>query len=629
MRRGFLPVHFLLTALAVCASAHADVLAPPASSEILKLGQTTKQIDVHADGSSVMTMHNEMQLLPGAPVDLMSRQKIPYFKGMQDVAITAAYTLKRDGRKLPAGAVTTEPEPSAPGATGSTGRLQKVIAFPDVEVGDTLVYDLVSRMKPVIAGGYSYSDVISPNLARDETRTTIVAPNGMPLYSETHGVDATKVVGPQSTTYSVTYSVKNPVPDAYQFVAASDRERRFTFSSYKSYDDLAAAYAGLVLPKIVVTPKIQALADQVTAGITARSEQAKSIHRWITKHLTYTDEDIGTGRYIPHAAEAVLASGKGDCKDHAVLFMALLKAVGINANMVLIDARNGFTVSAVPDLAQFNHVIVWLPYFGAYVDPTAHAAPFGVLQYAEYGKPVMHIADGTGALHRTPNLAIADSTLVNRTVAAIDEQGALTVQSGTTATGPASILLRSLGERMRARGPEDYLTLGLMTHRLHRASGTFELPPLSELTPQYTLTANYTTTPDPRFLSGDAIPRPEGVTIVPPAEAAFAGAVANEAYKDADPAACYSGQAIDDFSLEFPATSRLVALPQDAAIKTANIEYTSRWSLSGRIVKVHREFRARFDQPLCTGEIRTSVIAALARIREDYKTDIRLKPVHP
>jgi hypothetical protein len=149
------------------------------------------------------------------------------------------------------------------------------------------------------------------------------------------------------------------------------------------------------------------------------------------------------------------------------------------------------------------------------------------------------------------------------------------------------------------------------------------------LTPQYTLTANYTTTPDPRFLSGDAIPRPEGVTIVPPAEAAFAGPIANEAYKDADPVACYSGQAIDDFSLEFPATSRLVALPQDIAIKTANIEYTSRWSLSGRIVKVHREFRARFDQPLCTGEIRTSVIAALARIREDYKTDIRLKPVHP
>ena len=612
------------------ASAAYAQTSPPASPDILKLGQTTKRIEVHADGSSVMTMHNEMQLLPGAPVGLISRQKIPYYKGMQAVAITAAYTLKPDGRRVavPPDAVTTEPEPIPSGGGAASGRLQKVIPFPNVEIGDTLVYDLVSHMKPVIAGGYTYSDVISPNLARDETRTTITAPNAMPLYTDTRGVDVSKAVADHTTTYTVTYSVKNPVSDANQFVAAADRERRFTVSSYKTYDDLAAAYAGLVLPKIVVTPKIQALADQTTAGIADRRERAKSIYRWIAKHLTYTAEDFGTGRYIPHAAEAVLASGKGDCKDHAVLFMALLKAAGIDANMVLIDAQNGFTIGAVPDLAQFNHVIVWLPYFGAYVDPTAHAAPFGVLQYGEYGKPVMHIADGTGALHRTPSLAIADSTLLNKTVAAIDEQGRLTVRSGSTITGPASIALRSLGDRMRARGPQDYLTLGLMTHRLHRESGTFELPPLSELTPQYTLTAAYTTTPDPRFLSGDAIPRPEGVTIVPPAEAAFAGPIANEAYKDADPVACYSGQAIDDFSLEFPATSRLALLPQDAAIRTANIQYTSHWSLDGRVVRIHREYRARFDQPLCTGETRTSATAALARIREDYKTDIRLKPAH-
>jgi len=620
MRRAFLAVTMLL--LQAAAPTLADAPVYP-----FKLKLATKHIDLHRDGSSVMTMHTEIELLAGAPVGQLARQTVPYYDTVQDAIITEAYTLKPDGRRIFVDPKTMATEPLAgPAGTESLGNLQKVIVFPDAAVGDVLAFTVVSHIKPTLAGGFMYSDVVLPSVGRDDTRLTVTAPADFPLYSDAHGVTVVETAAGNVNSYSVAYAVMHPKSDVGQFVARSDRERRFTLSSYRSYDDLAAAYANLALPKAAVTPKIRALADEITAGAADRRAMAESIHRWITAHLTYLAVELGTGWYVPHDAEIVLASLKGDCKDHAVLFMALLKAKGIDSDMVLIDAENGYTLSAVPDLAQFNHVIVWIPEFNAYVDPTAHAAPFGVLPYAQYGKPVLHIGTGMGALRRTPALAPGDATLTNTTVEKIDGDGALTVTSGTTASGPVSIALRTLGDKMRARGPDDYLTIGLLVHRLTRASGTYTLPPAGELSPLYTLSASYTTAPAPRLLSGDAVPRPDNVTTVPPAEQGFAGPIADPRFANADPVACYSGTATDDLSLEYPATSRLVTLPRNAAVKTANIDYTSRWSLIGHTVRVHREYRAHFDGPLCGDQTRSLAIEALAHIREDYRQDIKLQP---
>jgi transglutaminase-like putative cysteine protease len=621
----------ILAAALVATLAAAQTAPDPASAPtFMKLKLTTRRIEVKPDGASVTTLHNELQLLQGAPLALASRQQIPYYDTVRDVRITGAYTLKSDGRKLavPLDAITTEAVPR-PVGTSSPKLLQKVIPFPDVETGDTLVYDLVSRSKPVIAGAFTYTEVISPNVARDDSRTTVVAPSNLPLYMDARGVEIVKTAGMNDTTYSVRYSLATPKLDLDQYVAEGDRERRFTLSSYKNYDELAVAYAALVAPKIEVTPGIRDAADLIRKNNADRREQARAAYQWVGAHITYLAEDFGSGWYIPHDAGRVLASAKGDCKDHAVLYMALLKTMGIDARMVLIDAQNGFTVASVPDFTQFNHVIVWLPEFNLYVDPTAHTAPFGVLPYSEYGKPVVHIGDPSGALHQTPNLDVSGATLVNATVETLDEQGRLTVTSSTTASGPIAIGLRDLVARMRARDPENYLAGGLMMQRLTRTSGTFTLPSDDDLGPQYKLSASYTTAPEMKFLSGDVIPRPENVTTIPPAEASFAGPIANSKWANADPVACYSGQATDDYTLQFPANTLLAALPQDATIRTSNLDYTSRWKLVGRTVSVHREYRARFDAPLCTGETRRSALEALNRIREDYRTPLRLKTVTP
>ncbi|MBV9484412.1 MAG: hypothetical protein JO249_27215 [Acidobacteria bacterium] len=44
------------------------------------------------------------------------------------------------------------------------------------------------------------------------------------------------------------------------------------------------------------------------------------------------------GRYIPNDTKTILSRRFGDCKDHAILLVALLAAKGIEGEQVLIDA---------------------------------------------------------------------------------------------------------------------------------------------------------------------------------------------------------------------------------------------------------------------------------------------------
>ena len=67
-----------------------------------------------------------------------------------------------------------------------------------------------------------------------------------------------------------------------------------------------------------------------------------------------------------------------------------------------------------------------------------------------------------------------------------------------------------------------------------------------------------------------------------------------------------------------------VRLPKDRTIRHPAFTYTATWSVNGQVVTVRREMVAVFDAPLCAGEVRRSVAAAMAEIRRDQRAKIVL-----
>src|SRR5262249_32356612 len=150
-----------------------------------------------------------------------------------------------------------------------------------------------------------------------------------------------------------------------------DHDPRLLISTFKDYEELGRAYWAEATKRAVVTPEIQALADEITAGTVDRRGQAAAIDRWIKSNVRYVAVYLGSGRVVPNDANAVLRNKYGDCKDHATLMTALLAAKGIASEQVLINGTNAHTLDQPATLAALNHVIVYLPEWDIYDDPTA------------------------------------------------------------------------------------------------------------------------------------------------------------------------------------------------------------------------------------------------------------------
>lgn len=80
---------------------------------------------------------------------------------------------------------------------------------------------------------------------------------------------------------------------------------------------------------------------------------------YVQGEIRYTALDMGRNSHAPYPPETTVARRFGDCKDKALLLVALLAEAGIRAQPVLVntEAREGLA-SRMPSGYQFDHVVV-------------------------------------------------------------------------------------------------------------------------------------------------------------------------------------------------------------------------------------------------------------------------------
>src|SRR6185369_12276169 len=179
-------------------------------------------------------------------------------------------------------------------------------------------------------------------------------------------------------------------------------------------------------PKSAPTPELRALADTITRNVPDRRAQAAAIFDWVAKNIRYYQIVLNQGGLVPHDAHSILTNRYGDCKDHATLMRALLRAKNIDSEYVLINLTNKvYRPYDVPMMA-FDHMILYLPAFDLYVDPTTATATFGVLPVAEYDRPVLRLGKSGIALARTPALSAENAKVMLETEATIAADGTVT-----------------------------------------------------------------------------------------------------------------------------------------------------------------------------------------------------------
>ena len=617
----------LLLGLSAALPAQAQTPAPETSGPPLRIRQFRDDIVVDSEGRVESTITNAIQMLkmpPGMPVGQLP---VSYNATVEEVEISNAYTQKTDGRKIPVdpSAIMNQHAPSQGLAPVYTDVEQKVIIFPNVEAGDTMVYTEKRHDKQaIIPRQFTMANYPNLGLEADDTQITLSIPKSLTPHVDSKDMGQSVTTSGDRMVYRWKFS--NPAAQARPTtpVPRLDERPHFRVSSLATYDDFAHAYAPLALDKIAATPAIQKQADTITAGISDPRAQAKALYEWVSQHVRYVAIELGAGGLVPHDPDWTLTNAYGDCKDQAVLFASLLKAKAIPAELVLIGTAPRYQFAAVPVVSDFNHMIVWLPSLALYSDTTMGTAAFGTLPLADSAKPVVHVVREGAAMHQTPPIAPGDLTSTYKINAAIQADGRIQIKMNVSATGGWAADLRRLGLEAQSLGSAQTAAAVLKLHNFQPTTGgELIAAPTSSLTPDYSISGSFTSAraaQQTNIFSGVS----NALRLVERAGDGPMGPLLKGTIKDEDETLCYNARQTEDFSIDFTGAYRLAQIPADMHLKTASIRYDTHWSQDGNIVTVHREFESHVGQPICSGPLRAEAVAALTKIREDYLVQTRL-----
>ncbi len=168
---------------------------------------------------------------------------------------------------------------------------------------------------------------------------------------------------------------------------------------FATWDDMGHWYSNLISAQMDASEQIKQEVATLTAGKTGRLQKMRAIASFLQHDIRYVEIQLGIGGFQPHAAPDVFAHRYGDCKDKATLMHTMLREIGVESYIVVINVERGSVGPDTPAHQAFNHAILAirlpddvndpsliaiakLPRLGRalFFDPTDEVTPFGEIK---------------------------------------------------------------------------------------------------------------------------------------------------------------------------------------------------------------------------------------------------------
>lgn len=208
------------------------------------------------------------------------------------------------------------------------------------------------------------------------------------------------------------------------------------FSAGRSWNKLARRYLRVVEDQIA-KGGIDSIPFTVTTAGRDRAAVIRDTLAFLHANVRYTGLEFGQSSIVPWTPGETWNRKYGDCKDQAILLVALLRRAGIRAHVALLNAGFGTDVEqSMPSLSQFNHAIVYVPgKKPVWIDPTDEFARAGQLPLSDRGRRALIVAKGTKKLVRTPAARPNDNVFFEEREIFLAEYGGARVIETSRPTG--------------------------------------------------------------------------------------------------------------------------------------------------------------------------------------------------
>ncbi len=235
-----------------------------------------------------------------------------------------------------------------------------------------------------------------------------------------------------------------------------------SISSEKDWSEINNEFSSN-FEKIINTPIKNAEIEKAikkASGLKSLEEKVDYLSKYIIENFNYLgDFRLVRGRYTPQNISDFIKLGSGDCKDFSSLMVRMLRKVGINSYIALVE-RSSYPNSmlykgSLPDQSKFNHSIVYIEdgKNNYWIDPT-NKVTYGLkIRNDIANKEALILKKGVKSLTRIPDFKIEDNKYIHTKEYKFTNNNEATVKSNLYITGENALAFSGLEQAL----PKDKL----------------------------------------------------------------------------------------------------------------------------------------------------------------------------
>lgn len=278
--------------------------------------------------------------------------------------------------------------------------------LPSIKIGSVVEENVVTNMtKPYFGAGYDTGYTTQSNVPIEKLTLTVDVPSDIEIQFKEYGFEFNPVIEEENgrKKYKLQLEDLEALEPSPLFTGSDYRYwPELLWTTVKSWNSAVMEYGKFIAPQLKENDKVKDFLKPVNLE-GSNEEVITNILMHLHKEVRYTGLELGEASILPHTPNEIIERKYGDCKDKAVLLQALLKEVGIESNVALLNAGYGADVAKdVPGIRQFNHAILYLPKpFDIWIDATSEFSRLGELPVVSANRYALIIDDNTTGLVKT------------------------------------------------------------------------------------------------------------------------------------------------------------------------------------------------------------------------------------
>jgi transglutaminase-like putative cysteine protease len=351
-------------------------------------------IRVGADGRGTKTYRYVIQILRKEAVEDYEELRFSYAPGHEKQTLNWVRVVRPDGTVISEGP-THRQESDVPAQMGNpvyADRRVLRLSISGVAPGTIIDYSYTTEeIKPFLEGDElnSWSLTMSSTVRRSRYIVDLPA-DVQPMIIETNlrQPRTERRVGNRRVYTWVGQDIERFENE--EFAADSNGiAQSIAWALPNTWERIGRWYLGHAREREAVTDSVRSKARALLVGARSYDDSVRALHRYVAQDIRYVSISLGIGGYQPRFPNEVMATGFGDCKDKATLFVALMRSVGFEAYQVVLNSSGNVT-EELPSISQFDHVIAAYRATSTdgylYTDLTAELTPLGELPFGPQGE---------------------------------------------------------------------------------------------------------------------------------------------------------------------------------------------------------------------------------------------------